>query len=171
MNVIAIIGSGRGSGKTTTVESMVMELTRRGKRVGTIKQIHEDNFTLDTEEKDTWKHANAGARIVVTAAPHEVAAMKRIETEDRFDEAVNLLSGEELDYVIVEGNLRREMPIIFAAGKMGKAETTQKILKDVKGELICISTFALEKFDKFEFPVLHPKKDAKKMADLVEKFF
>ncbi len=169
MKVIAVIGSGRRSGKTTTVESLVRELTRRGKRVGTIKQIHEDDFTLDTEKKDTWRHAHAGARIVVAAAPHEVAVMKQIKTEDRLDEAMNLLKGEELDYVLIEGNPRREMPMIFAAGKVRKVETAQKILKDVKGELICISALTPEKFDKdaFSVPVLHPTRDVERMADLV----
>lgn len=167
MNVIAVIGSGRWSGKTTTVESLTGELTRRGKKVGTIKQIHKQDFTLDTEKKDTWRHANAGARIVVSAAPHEVAAMKRIENENWFNEAMNLLKGEDLDYVLIEGTPKREMPLIFAAGKV---ETAKKILKELKGELICISAFAPEEFDKAEFsvPVLHPTKDVKKMADLVE---
>lgn len=168
MNVIAIIGSGRWSGKTTTVESLVRELTRRGKKVGTIKQIPKDDFTLDTEKKDTWRHANAGAQIVVSAAPREVAVMKRIENEDWFSEAMNLLKGEDLDYVLIEGNPKREIPVIFAARKV---EETKK-LKDVKGELICISAFAPEKFDKAEFsvPVLHPTKDVEKMADLVNTY-
>ncbi len=167
MNVIAVTGSGRRSGKTTTIESLTGELTRRGKKVGTIKQIHKQDFTLDTENKDTWKHAHAGARIVVSAAPHEVAAMKRIGNEDWFNEAMNLLKGEDLDHVLIEGSSKREIPLIFAAGKV---ETAKKILKDFKGELICISAFAPEEFDKAEFsvPVLHPTKDVKKMADLVE---
>ncbi|MEE8401339.1 MAG: molybdopterin-guanine dinucleotide biosynthesis protein MobB [Candidatus Hydrothermarchaeaceae archaeon] len=171
MHAIAVVGSGRRAGKTTTVESLVRELTRRGKKVGTIKQIHEKDFTLDTKRKDTWRHADAGARIVATAAPHEVAALKRIDG-DRLNEAMKFLKGADLDIVIIEGNPRRELPIIFASGNVEKAKNTKKILKGVKGKLICISAFEPGKFDKSDFsvPVFHPTKDAKGMADLVEKF-
>ena len=51
--VIAVVGSKR-SGKTTTVETMVEELSSRGYRIATVKHISEQNFTMDTKGKDTW---------------------------------------------------------------------------------------------------------------------
>lgn len=170
MHAIAVVGSGRRSGKTTTVESLVREFARRGKKVGTIKQIHEKDFTLDTKRKDTWRHADAGARIVATAAPYEVAALKRIEG-DRLNEAMKFLKGADLDIVIIEGNPRRELPIIFASGKVENAKNTKKILKEIKGRLIFISAFEPGKFNKSDFsvPIFHSIKDGEGMADLVEK--
>ena len=38
------------------------ELSKRGYKVGTIKHTHHD---FDLEGKDTWKHREAGAKIVV----------------------------------------------------------------------------------------------------------
>jgi molybdopterin-guanine dinucleotide biosynthesis protein len=44
MNVVAVIGAGQNSGKTTAVVALVSEFGLRGLRVGTIKQIHERKF-------------------------------------------------------------------------------------------------------------------------------
>ncbi|MFQ5887918.1 MAG: molybdopterin-guanine dinucleotide biosynthesis protein B, partial [Candidatus Hydrothermarchaeales archaeon] len=114
MNILAVVGRGRKSGKTTTVECLVRELTSRGYKVGTIKHIHEEDFTIDTEGKDTWRHTKAGAKIVVSAAPKEVCAIKKLYGRDRFKEAVHMLEGESLDYIIVEGNPKITMPLILA---------------------------------------------------------
>ena len=49
---ISVVGS-RHSGKTATVEAIVRELTGRGYKVATAKHIHDANFTIDTEGRDT----------------------------------------------------------------------------------------------------------------------
>jgi len=165
-NVIAVLGTGRESGKTTTMEELIRELTRRGYRVGAIKQIHEEDFSIDTPKKDTWRIADAGASIVVAAAPREVAAIKRLQSEERFTEALKLMEGEDLDIILVEGNPPMGMPKIFVARS---PEAVKRIMSKVSGKIICISSFSPETFDKREFEfVYHPKKDVKKMANLIE---
>lgn len=164
-NVIAVLGAGRESGKTSTMEGLIKELTRRGYKVGAIKQIHEEDFSIDTPEKDTWRIAEAGARIVVAAAPREVAAIKRLQSEDRFTEALKLMQGEELDIVLVEGNPPMDVPKIFVARSPGAAK---RIMPKVGGKILCISSFHPESFDKTKFKVYHPKRDVKKMARLIE---
>jgi hypothetical protein len=72
MDMIAVIGAGQNSGKTTAVEALVSEFTKRGLKVGTVKQIHEQNFSIDKKGKDTWRHSRAGAEIVVAASPNQV---------------------------------------------------------------------------------------------------
>jgi molybdopterin-guanine dinucleotide biosynthesis protein B len=165
-NLIAVIGAGRESGKTTTMEELIRELTRRGYKVGAIKQIHEEDFSIDTPEKDTWRIADAGAGIVVAAAPKEVAAIKRLQSEDRFTEALKFMQGEELDIVLVEGNPPMDVPKIFVARS---PEAAKRIMPKVGGKILCISSFSPETFDKREFKIVyHPKKDVKKMANLIE---
>lgn len=169
MNVVAVIGAGRGSGKTTTVESLVRELSARNFRVGTIKQIHEEDFTIDTKGKDTWRHAEAGAKMVICSAPHEISAIKRLKGDEGFKESMHILEKEDLDLVIVEGNPSKDIPKIFAA----KGPNNQKtLLQKIGKNIICISALSPEKFSKDEFsvPIFHPLKDIKKMADLLKEY-
>ncbi|MFQ6052741.1 MAG: molybdopterin-guanine dinucleotide biosynthesis protein B [Candidatus Bathyarchaeia archaeon] len=57
---IAIIGY-KDAGKTRVVEALVRELTRRGRRVGTLKHASRTHL-LDTPGKDTWRHREAGSK-------------------------------------------------------------------------------------------------------------
>jgi len=61
MQVIAVVGT-KKSGKTTTIENLVKELTKRGHKLAVIKHISKPDFTIDTAGKDTWKFARAGAK-------------------------------------------------------------------------------------------------------------
>jgi len=88
-----------GTGKTRLVVSIIKELTRRGYRVGTVKHIPEKHFTIDRAGKDTWVHAKAGAELVVSLAPGEVAKIEKRSA--RLEEVLKSLSG--VDFVIVEG--------------------------------------------------------------------
>jgi molybdopterin-guanine dinucleotide biosynthesis protein MobB len=166
-NIIAVLGAGRGSGKTTTMEALIKELTRRGYKVGAIKQIHKKDFSIDTPEKDTWRIAEAGASIVVAAAPREVAAIKRLRKGERFTEALKLLQGEKLDIILVEGNPPVNVPKIFVARS---AEAAKKVMPKVGDEIICISSLSPGSFNNWEFkvPVYHPIKDLREIANLVE---
>ncbi|MFQ6135899.1 MAG: molybdopterin-guanine dinucleotide biosynthesis protein B [Candidatus Hydrothermarchaeales archaeon] len=169
MNILAVVGAGRKSGKTTTVEALVEELSSRGHRVGTIKQIHEEYFSIDKEGKDTWRHTRAGAEMVVSAAPREVCAIKSLRGKDRFKEAVHLLEGESLDYIVMEGDPRISLPRILVVRTTEEAKNFLETLDHV----ICISSLTEEGIDKdaLEVPVFNPLDDVKEMADLVEKVF
>ena len=92
-----------GSGKTTTIEYLTEHLTRLGFRVGVVKHVHQEGFTFDAKGKNTWKHAEAGARIVIGVAPNEVATFKRTENETPFENLFDVLQRENLDLVLVEG--------------------------------------------------------------------
>lgn len=164
MKVIAVTSSCKNSGKTSTVEALVKGLAAKGFSVGTIKQIHEDSFSIDTPQKDTWRHTEAGAKVVVTAAPKEVALIKRIKGE-RFAHAMELMSNEGLDVVIVEGNPPADMPRILASRTPRAAEDRMKELKGV----FCVTSLSLESFyTDFPVPVLHPVKDIEKLLELTE---
>ena len=96
--MVAVVGF-KKSGKTTVVESLVHELVRRGHRVGTVKHIREPDFTIDQKGKDTWRHARAGASIVISMAPREVATIDR--RAGKLEDVVRSIRG--IDFLVIEG--------------------------------------------------------------------
>ncbi len=165
MKIIAVIGEGRRSGKTVTIEHLVKEFKRDGLRVGTVKRIHHEDFSIDTKKKDTWRHAEAGADVVVSSAPHEIAAIKRTESGG-FEDVLKLLEKEGLDVIIVEGSPGINVPKIFAGRD---AKTTKRLLDEMGGEILCVSTLHPKEYDgrDFNVPLLHPEKDVKRIVGLV----
>jgi len=72
--ILGICGNSK-SGKTSLITELIKKLVVDKYSIATIKHIPYEDFTIDTKKKDTWMHANAGARIVVASAPNEVAFM------------------------------------------------------------------------------------------------
>jgi len=70
-NLIGICGH-HNSGKTTLIEKLIKWLKNDGYKIVTIKNIPK-KFSIDTEGKDTWKHGQAGASVVVASSPDETA--------------------------------------------------------------------------------------------------
>jgi molybdopterin-guanine dinucleotide biosynthesis protein B len=100
--IVAVVGS-RKSGKTTTVETLVRGLTEKGYRVGTAKHVPEDDFTIDTKGKDTWRHAKAGAHTVASIARNEIAVIKKIDTTNYSLKKIVEEYQDEVDVIILEG--------------------------------------------------------------------
>ena len=102
MKVIAVIGS-KKSGKTTTVEALIRGLTKRGYQVATVKHVSEIGFTLDTEGKDTWRHAQAGAKTMVVVAPSELGIIKKVVPKKQSLQEIIHYCQNNVDFVILEG--------------------------------------------------------------------
>lgn len=105
--VLSVVGCGK-CGKTTMVERLVAELTRRGFVVGTLKHdVH--GFSMDHEGKDTWRHKQAGARAVAIIGPDQVGVVRSTpDGEFSVYDAIQLLG--PVDLVITEGFKR--MPFL-----------------------------------------------------------
>lgn len=58
------------SGKTTLIVQLVTRLSKEGYRVATVKQTNKE-ISMDTKEKDTWRHHQAGACLVVFSSRSE----------------------------------------------------------------------------------------------------
>ena len=99
---IFVVGTS-GSGKTTTIEYLTTHLTGLGLHVAVVKHIHHGGSTLDTQGKDTWRHARAGAEIVVAIAPRELIAFKRTAAENRLESVIKNLHTESIDVLFLEG--------------------------------------------------------------------
>src|SRR3990167_5491047 len=77
--VVSIVGKS-DTGKTTLIEKIIPELTRRGYLVATIKHdVH--GFEMDREGKDSWRHKQAGARTTVLSSPWRVAVVADVEKD------------------------------------------------------------------------------------------
>ncbi|MGQ9719014.1 MAG: molybdopterin-guanine dinucleotide biosynthesis protein B [Nitrososphaerales archaeon] len=101
--IVAVIGRS-GSGKTSTVEHLIANLSREGFSVGTIKHVHELDFTIDTKGKDTWRYGKAGAKAIAIIAPTEVdIIMKKSHSQISLDDIIKKLEGEGLDVIFLEG--------------------------------------------------------------------
>jgi len=72
--IVSIVGKSN-SGKTTLIEKLIVELTRRGFRVATVKH-NRHGFDIDHEGKDSWRHKHAGAVATVVASPGRVALIE-----------------------------------------------------------------------------------------------
>lgn len=99
--VIGIVGW-KNSGKTTLVEKLVQELTRRGLRVSTVKHAHHD-FDIDHPGKDSYRHRMAGAQEVVVASAHRWALLHELRGAPEPSLADLLRKLEPCDLVLVEG--------------------------------------------------------------------
>lgn len=98
--IISIVGRAE-SGKTTLLESLIVELRQRGYKVAVIKHASED-FELDKPNKDSWRFSQAGSEIVVVSSPHKVAVISQVE-RDLSPRELSHLIGRDYDLILAEG--------------------------------------------------------------------
>lgn len=105
MNKVIGVAEFKNAGKTTLVEKLVTELTRRGHRVSTVKHAHH-SFDIDHEGRDSFRHRKAGASEVAVVSRHRWAIIheSREEAEPALEEILAKLA--PCDLVIVEGYKR-----------------------------------------------------------------
>jgi molybdopterin-guanine dinucleotide biosynthesis protein MobB len=102
LRVVAIVGS-KKSGKTTVVERMLGRLRGDGLRVGTLKMIHHEGFTIHADGRDTARHWKAGAEFSIALAPGETAMVRRTRgTHETLDDLDGLVP-EGTDALLCEG--------------------------------------------------------------------
>jgi len=98
--LICFVGA-KDSGKTTFLEKLLPELTRRGIRIACIKHdVH--GFTMDREGTDTWRLAESGAQKVTISSPDGVASIERVDEERSLADLYQASAGG-VDLVIAEG--------------------------------------------------------------------
>jgi molybdopterin-guanine dinucleotide biosynthesis protein B len=107
--IISIVGKS-DSGKTTFIEKLLPELTRRRYRVATVKHdVH--GFEVDREGKDSWRHKQAGAHTVVISSPKKAALIRDVEKDLTLEEIREKLI-QDVDLIISEGYKKDVQPKI-----------------------------------------------------------
>lgn len=107
--VISVVGKSN-SGKTSFIEHLIPRLIAEGLKVATIKHdVH--GFSMDKPGKDTWRHKESGAGMVIISSPKKVALIMDVEEEytvDRLQE--ELIKG--FDLILTEGYKKGDKPKI-----------------------------------------------------------
>jgi molybdopterin-guanine dinucleotide biosynthesis protein B len=166
--VIAIVG-GKSSGKTTTIEALTRELTKRGYKIAAVKHIPESNFTMDTVGKDTWRFAQSGAKTVISVASDEMAIIEKVEAKNfSLKEILQKCRGN--DIVFLEGfrKLVSKNRDIDKIVNVKSAEEALEAAKDFKPILAFTGPYSTENL-KMKIPYVDILKNPEKIADIVEK--
>jgi len=165
--IVAVVGSSN-SGKTTAVEALIRGLTKRGYTVASAKHIPDPKFTIDTEGKDTWRHIKAGARAVLSVAPNELTAIKKVDTTNYSLEQVIAEFPDEVDISILEGfkgliGQDMTIPKIVATKTVNEISEALERYKNILAFVTPIPDGKLET----EIPFIDALKEPEKLVDLV----
>ena len=107
--VLALIGK-PNCGKTTLIEKLIPALAEKGVRVGTIKH-HHGEIRMDTPGKDTWRHKQAGAQVVLLSSPVGIGLIQDTAGDTPVEDLVSRYF-QEVDLVIAEGYKWSTLPKI-----------------------------------------------------------
>jgi len=168
MPIIAVVGS-KKSGKTTAIETLVQGLTKRGYKVATVKHVPEPDFTIDTEGKDTWRHAKAGARTVISVAPNEIATIRKADTTKYSLEQIIRNCQDDTEIIILEG-FRKLIGQNPTVPKIVAVKTTEEALnasKHFKPILTFVGPIPAEA-EKMKIPYVDVIKEQERLVNLVD---
>ena len=154
--IVSVVGKSN-AGKTTLLEKLIPELKHRGYRVAVIKHHAHGEFEVDQPGKDSWRHAQAGADVVVIASPVKVAQVQRATREPSLREIAARLTG--VDLILTEGYKRADTPKIEVSRQ---ARSTELICDPA--ELIAVAADYPVELDVPAFEL----EDTAGLADLIE---
>jgi len=127
MKAFAVIGY-HHTGKTTVVTELIKSLTAKGFKVATIKDIHSEAYFADKEGSNTWKHMQAGAKMVLAKGLSDSNLI--FPNSLTLKEILPLL---KCDYLIIEGMKDAPVPKILCA------ESTEQLEELYDDTVIAIS--------------------------------
>ncbi|NLT96148.1 MAG: cyclic pyranopterin monophosphate synthase MoaC [Clostridia bacterium] len=107
--IVSIVAACSGMGKTTFLEKLIKEMVSRGIKVGTIKN-DAHGFELDKPGKDSWRHAQAGAKATAIIGPDKYALIQTMAERADLEKVAAML--EDVDIILVEGNKKGTQPKI-----------------------------------------------------------
>lgn len=111
--ILCIVGASE-SGKTTLMEGLIRELSKRGCRVATIKHTHH-TVELDQPGKDSWRHRRAGAALSIVCTQGLVAVFSEIK-EALTVEEVRSRFIRRADLILIEGFKDSGHPKVVVVG-------------------------------------------------------
>ncbi|MCK4996463.1 MAG: molybdopterin-guanine dinucleotide biosynthesis protein B [Thermoplasmatales archaeon] len=98
------------TGKTTLIVKIINRLSKDGFNVASVK-ISNKKISIDSEGKDTWKHAEAGSKLVVFSTENETDFLlkRKISNNEIVD---NIKRLGNYDIILVEGANDENIPKI-----------------------------------------------------------
>ncbi len=153
-----------GTGKTTLVEKVIIELKKRGLRVGAIKH-DAHKFDIDHPGKDSHRFTAAGADTMLICSSAKLALVKQHAEPPSIEELMETYF-PDVDIILTEGFKKSGLPKI----EVHRVEHSPTLLcqgEDYDGSLIAVvSDEALT----LDVPVLDLN-DASAVADFVVERF
>ena len=160
--VVSIVAKS-GTGKTTLLEKIIVEMKRRGYKVGAIKH-DAHRFDIDHEGKDSWRLTQAGADVMLISSPEKLALVKRyLPAEEPSLEDSVAAYFSDVDIVLTEGFKKSTMPKI----EVHRQERASDLLcrgQEHDAALIAVASDAALELD---VPLFHIN-DARGLCDLIE---
>jgi len=157
MKIFTVVGVTK-SGKTSTIEEIIRKLKNRRYSVGSVKEIHFEKFTLETEGTNTYRHKVAGSELV-TARGFK-------ETDVLFPERIKLdeiLKFYHHDFVVLEGVMGANVPKIITAAQESEIE------ERLDDTVFAISGKISNTIDVYKgIPVINTLKEPDKLIELIE---
>jgi molybdopterin-guanine dinucleotide biosynthesis protein B len=173
--VVAAVGTS-GSGKTTTLEYLIAHLSAEGYKIGSIKHVHHEGFTMDREGTNTWRYSKAGARVIVAISPEEIAILKKTDTAlNDLDQIIALLEKEHLDIIFIEGfhrliAKRKDIPKIITADD---EENLKRTLEGTAEPILAITGVISENKPSIgwlQIPIINLGTEGKQLVNLLKKY-
>ncbi len=108
-----------GTGKTTLLEQVIMDMKRRGWRVGVVKH-DAHTFEIDHPGKDSYRLTAAGADTMLILSSEKLAVVKKQLASPSIDTLVATYFAD-MDIVLTEGFSKSSLPKIelYRAGHSG----------------------------------------------------
>lgn len=137
------------SGKTKLLERIIEHFVQNGFKVATVKRTKKF-ITIDTKEKDTWRHHTAGANLVVFSSRCETDFL--LYREMSAAEIVRRISKfGDFDLILVEGVDDPTIPKIRVGGGSKRSNTVASYKGNIKEIFTLIQK---ELMSKSSFPQL-----------------
>jgi len=170
--LLAVIGT-KKSGKTTVVEQIISGLTKKGFHIGSIKHIHHPDFTIDTKGTDTWRHSNAGSRMVAAFAKNETALVINDDLESVLPSILEFMMKQPLDAIVIEGlhSSMGQRNDIFKIVTAHEPQDLQQRLHSIVPPILAISGIIAEKASSVpdsNVPVINAMTNSPKLVEKIE---
>jgi molybdopterin-guanine dinucleotide biosynthesis protein B len=89
------------TGKTNLITELITKFSNENYKVASVK-VTDKKISIDTENKDTYKHSNAGSELVVFSTKKETDFL--INQELSIKEIINYISiFKKFDLILIEG--------------------------------------------------------------------
>lgn len=144
MSTLAVFGiyGNSNSGKTTLIEHLVSQLTKKGYKVVVVKQTAK-TISLDTINKDTWRYHSAGAKLVLFSSQCETDFL--FYEPLNFSEIIKKISNFGcFDVILVEGASDKNTPKI----QLGTGKKRNNTVASYKGNVKEILTLIKKELKK-----------------------
>ncbi len=153
-----------GTGKTTLLEKVIAELSRRGYRVGVIKH-DAHRFDIDHPGKDSHRMTAAGAATMLITSPEKLAMVKKHSASPPLEELVESYFAD-VDIIVTEGFKKSGLPKI----EVHRAERSPTLLCRGEEHDPTLIAVASDEPLQLDVPVLDLN-DPSAVADFVEQRF